>query len=412
MNNQKRSPHKLDRKPTLGVGIVWMLLVLLLFAGGGMLLFPKDTFAASIVVDGDGSGGTCSIYDALQATFIDASVGNCPAGTSQNDVIHLTIDITLTQPLEVNGPVTIEGNGHTINGDNKFRVFAIGSGAEVLLRDMVITGGNDTGGGGIQVNLGGDLTVENSMIFGNTANSGGGIQNDSGMLTILNSTIQGNTADTGAGIENNDASELRIENSTITGNTATNDGGGIFVRGTATIVNSTISGNSANRGGAVSTVGTLMVRHSTISANAATTLGGGIINFGTLTVENSIIAAQNTGTDCHLWSGTATSNGYNIESDTSCGFTHVDDQQNVNVLQLQLQSLADNGGPTETMAIEITSVAFDAIPSGANGCGTAVAVDQRQFLRPNQGGERCDVGAYEVVTHIHNIFLPFVLVGN
>lgn len=55
--------------------------------------------------------------------------------------------------------------------------------------------------------------------------------------------------------------------------------------------------------------------------------------------------------------------------------------------------LQDNGGPTETIALQPTSPAIDAIPSGASGCGFAVTEDQRGEGRPQ--GPACDVGAFE-----------------
>jgi hypothetical protein len=53
-----------------------------------------------------------------------------------------------------------------------------------------------------------------------------------------------------------------------------------------------------------------------------------------------------------------------------------------------LQALADNGGPTRTMAIPLTSPAFDA----GLGCPT---IDQRGTARPQ--GAACDLGAFELV---------------
>jgi hypothetical protein len=97
-----------------------------------------------------------------------------------------------------------------------------------------------------------------------------------------------------------------------------------------------------------------------------------------------------------------TSLGYNIESATSCNFTQASDLQNVSSANLALQPLANNGGPTQTQALGLTSVAVDRIPVDsleANGCGTTVTTDQRGLPRASgatAGGPRCDVGAFEV----------------
>jgi len=88
-----------------------------------------------------------------------------------------------------------------------------------------------------------------------------------------------------------------------------------------------------------------------------------------------------------LW--VAASNGYNIESPgDTCGFDEAKgDQANVTEAQLDLQPLADNGGPTETHAITTDSAAFNA--------GTC-EVDTDQRGEPRPGGAMCDVGAFEV----------------
>ena len=74
---------------------------------------------------------------------------------------------------------------------------------------------------------------------------------------------------------------------------------------------------------------------------------------------------------------------HSLEDGTGCGF----DLPSGDPL---LESLADNGGPTETMALAAGSAAIDAGDS-ANCPGT----DQRGFPRPDVPNTACDVGAYE-----------------
>jgi hypothetical protein len=59
-----------------------------------------------------------------------------------------------------------------------------------------------------------------------------------------------------------------------------------------------------------------------------------------------------------------------------------------------LGTLADNGGPTQTIAPNVDSPLIDKIPPGVNGCGTSVTTDQRGVPRPQGAG--CDIGAVEV----------------
>ncbi len=65
----------------------------------------------------------CTLANHILSANTNTSVGGCPAGAS-HDIITLTEDITLSAPLPaINGTITIEGNGHTISGDNQYRNF-------------------------------------------------------------------------------------------------------------------------------------------------------------------------------------------------------------------------------------------------------------------------------------------------
>jgi hypothetical protein len=66
--------------------------------------------------------------------------------------------------------------------------------------------------------------------------------------------------------------------------------------------------------------------------------------------------------------------------------------------------LADNGGPTETMALGTGSPAID-----AGDDATCESMDQRGVSRPQ--GAHCDIGAFEieVVTYPYTLFLPLIM---
>jgi hypothetical protein len=55
-----------------------------------------------------------------------------------------------------------------------------------------------------------------------------------------------------------------------------------------------------------------------------------------------------------------------------------------------LRPPADNGGPTDTIALLPGSLAIDVVPAAV-----CPATDQRGFTRPDFGEAFCDVGAYE-----------------
>ena len=241
-------------------------------------------------------------------------------------------------------------------------------------------------GGGI-VNHG-TMIVTNSTISYNSATGGAGGIYTSDSLTISNSLVADNT-DGGLWIENRVTDpqpvSIAITNTTIAGNT----GGGVNIDlglddSSVTINNSTIANN--NDGGGLTT-----------------TNGPGVTY-----VKNTILSGNfhnpSTPEDCL---GPIHSKGYNLIL-TAAGCTFVgDDPNNIYGEDPELQALAKNGGPTQTMALAATSPAVDAgnpaLPgSGGDACE---ATDQRGISRPE--GPYCDIGAFEFyVPHI--IYLPLI----
>lgn len=311
-----------------------------------------------------------------------------------------TGDLDISQPLTINGgtgndTVTVQAcaivsPATTCTGID--RVFQVLAGANVTLSGLTIRNGSADNGGGIRND--GTLAVNHSTISGNSATnqSGGGIHSNSSTLTVTDSTISGNSASNGGGIFGGGT----VTNSTISGNSAPGGFGGGIYASVMTITNSTIAGNSAPAGfgGGIFTGGLLTLRSSTISGNSAATAGGISNNVGTVTITNTIVAKQTSGADC---SGSAvTSQGYNLESGTSCGFTGTNDQQSVSDLNLALGALASNGGPTQTMALLAGSPAVNAGNPGVPGSGgnACPATDQRGVARTGV----CDIGAFEVQT--------------
>jgi hypothetical protein len=229
----------------------------------------------------------------------------------------------------------------------------------------------------------GTLMLVNSSVFGTWHV---GIWNN-GTLTITGSSIFGNANgadydDVGAGIHN--TGMLTITDSTLSANRdhGVRGSGGIYnAGGFVTLTKSTLSGNDGYGAGGVLNTGTLTIASSTVSGNAGS--DADVHNEGTATVMNSLIDG-----DCL---GDITSSGYNIESpDNTCGFDQEGDQPGVSAVVLDLQPLADNGGPTQTHAITTDSAAFNKIP--VDMC--EVDEDQRGVERPQ--GPTCDIGAFEL----------------
>jgi uncharacterized repeat protein (TIGR01451 family) len=181
-----------------------------------------------------------------------------------------------------------------------------------------------------------------------------------------------------------------------------------------TVVNSTVSANSASAtggpgafssavGGISNSGGALSLTSATLADNSVSEPNGGFLppvaglsNFfdGTLTAQNSLVAGQSGGPNCYGFAASS-DGGYNLEDGTSCGFSAANNSLSNTDPLLDPAGLKDNGGPTQTIALQPGSPAIDAIPSGVNGCGTTLTNDQRGVSRPQGSG--CDIGAFEFV---------------
>jgi len=98
------------------------------------------------------------------------------------------------------------------------------------------------------------------------------------------------------------------------------------------------------------------------------------------------LLAENTGGDC--FGGAVTDSGYNIDDDGSCGFV-LPSISDYATLSKTLGSLANNGGPTQTIALLPGSPAIDYVPKA-----DCPATDQRGDPRTPP----CDIGAYDTDT--------------
>ncbi len=172
---------------------------------------------------------------------------------------------------------------------------------------------------------------------------------------------------------------------------------------TVTIVNSTISGEEIGAPIIRSVAGgTVNAIHSTIvSSGDAILIDINAQNadaVSTLIFTNSIFVNENYGDGGPGCTGTGTyiDGGYNLFGTGQGCPSDSGTSQTVDASMLfsaVLDSLADNGGKTQTHALFTGSPAINAIPDSINGCGIAYATDQRGVTRPQQ--DACDIGAYE-----------------
>ena len=352
-------------------------------------------------------------WSGLLATFTVTNTNNAGPGSLRQAIIDAnsapgadTIILpagtyVLSGDLDITDDVTITGAGATttiLDGGGNDRVFNVSSGT-VDMSGLTIRNGDAGGsaGGGMRIGSGGNVTLTNVIVSGNVAGDGGGIHN-SGTLVLTDVEISGNSGPSGwgGGLYNN-AATAQLERVTFSGNVAGKDGGGIYNFGVGArleLTNVTISGNTATSdgGGIYTSRPVNIITNSTIALNTASS-GGGIYVQGAQgqAVLKNTILDNNTGGNTNK---ALTSLGNNIDSDGTAGLAGPGDQ----VIDPMLGPLQDNGGPTETHALLAGSPAINA---GTN--VGAPAVDQR-------GGARdatTDIGAFEFggVTNTASVWL-------
>ena len=262
--------------------------------------------------------------------------------------------IDLESPLVIEDAdgVTVDAisvaTGVRIGGKGSHRIFHIKAGTtaafdRLILSDGFVVGGFPEGYGGA-LYVEGTLTMTGCSLSGNSAFVGGAVYVGGGAsLTLFRTTVSRNAAAYGGGIQNEGA--LTVEASTFGLNTASVQGGAI----------------SAPFGAPV------RLTHTTIASNKASSEGGGVIG-DQIVIQNSIVAGNTAPTDANL-SGSVVAQGANITAGDP-----------------RLGPLAQNGGPTETMAVLADSPARDAARE------SQAASDQRGLPIV----DAADIGSFEL----------------
>lgn len=356
------------------LGMLLAIFVLLAIGANGQNAGRGITVTdVSDSVDVSPGDGLCR--DAAGKCTLRAAIDEANA-TAGRDVIVFdmavpaVINLTLGE-LRTTNPVWILGRGArnlTVQrsfapNTSNFRVFHLA--AQTYLRGLTIKNGQASAGGGILVKEGSSL-VE-LAVTSNGAQAGGGIglQGEGGTVLIERCLINSNTGfANGGGIYVGPGMGIRLKSSTLTGNSAPT-AGGLFHNGAYSVLTfNTIARNSSSQG-----------------ASGIYNLPNGIVE-----INNTIIGPD---------SGTA---GSVIEGN---GFLF----WGVNLITQpaggsdpMLGPLANNGGPTDTIAPLPGSPAID---GGEDcemlGCTSPwdfrATFDQRRF--PRKFGPHFDIGAYE-----------------
>ena len=364
------------------------------------------------------------------------AVAHMPAtgGTVTFDSSLAGQTITLASPINITSDVSINGASLdpyiTISGNDAHVIFGVDAGVDASISSVnlvhglapsgVYLGGaiynlgslsiynvnfsNNVAewfGGAIFNNLGASLYVADSTFTNNSAadadnltpNGGGAIANDGGDIEIHTSTFSNNSTDGNGGALYLDGGVQRIYTSTFNNNTANGTlGGAIYTANSAMDVsNSTFFANSVTGGGGIGggiyNDTTTFVRNSTFSGNSAPGGGAALASDDAIEVYNSILANSAGGvSDCLNDGGTVDKNINNLMEFSACGSPFLSSDP-------MLNALADNGGPTMTMTLQIGSPALN-----AGDAASCLVEDQRGQARPTETA--CEIGAVEVLDSV------------
>lgn len=351
--------------------------------GGNNLNISNSTFASNSANGGDGSAnyggdgnGGAIYHHSTGALTVTTSLFNQNTTTGGDGSGNYGGDGNGGAIYADKGPMTLVAS--TFSNNSAIGGLGYGNGSGGASGGAIYNRANNTYTIGASTFNGNLAQGGESRGYGSGSAEGGALFSDNNNAPFLiNSTLYGNRAIGGAG------------GTTHAGGNAS--GGGIyqFAGGdNLTVINSTITQNTA-AGGSGSITGT----------KAGSGIFGGQSGSG-VTIANTIIFGNALATNC---SGIVIDGGYNLEAgSTTCGLSTTKNNQSGDP---KLGPLADNGGATQTIALQVGSAAIDTGDDSVCAAAHVNKLDQRGFARPF--GAHCDIGAYEFsVPTVATTFTP------
>jgi len=423
------------------------------------MLASLPTAHASTIVVNDASNtsvsGKCSLPDAVRAVDTSAAVNGCAAGDGTGDTIDLSFftiptviafnlpssadaqsALLFTRAATLHGAVGSDGKSVvTIARDAAatadFRV--IRTDANLAIDNVNITGGLVSGhGAGLYASGYANIALSNSTISGNAVAagppySGGGISVTHGSVTLDRCTVNDNTSNkNGGGIYAAFTGTIALSGSTVSGNIAAVGGGIYNFLGAVTLGGSTVSNNTGtDRIGGIYGYTSVALSNSTVAANT----GDGVSSFGNHSIDRGAPASVGGGNVSLQFSTISGNTGIGVQAGGNAVFngsilfgnsagdltTSITGAIGVNFYNPSivpgrgspfldcdplLAPLADNGGPTQTMALQAGSCAIDA----ASAPPPTLPSDQRGAQFARKVGAGADIGAFEVQVPGERIF--------
>lgn len=237
-------------------------------------------------------------------TALQLKVSNADAGSTINlyNDYKYNSGFKLTTGVFINKDITINGNGHSIDGMGQSRIFNINYGNglkfnKVTLKNINFKNGNAKIYGGAILNFG-ELTVDHCTFTSNKAGTAGGAINSLGALTLKNSKFYKNSAggDAGAVFSLTLKKGAGFYYQYFEGRNATEDQNIMFTLmqavlepGKDTISNCVFTQNQAKGrgGGAVYAFSHIDINSCTFKSNKANESGGAVFANKNIVIKNS-----------------------------------------------------------------------------------------------------------------------------
>lgn len=317
-----------------------------------------------------------------------------------------TGDLDITGDLTIRGDLSADG----IDGGALDRVFHVRPGAHVTFRAIGTLNGDAGEGDGGGVYNEGTLTLDHVLIGNNTSDDGAGIDNQ-GSLTVVDSLLQFNRAtDVGGAIQN--YGTVTMVNTFIDANDAPYGGGGINNFGAMTVLMSFIGNNSSNsgRGGGINNFGSATIENSTLFGNGSYLPGAGVATASPLVLSNVTIAWNTSATGAgglynnaadgfELWNVLLAQNGDNCALDMPIALTYHSLDDGTSCALTGPGDISNTPAGLAPVSRSVSKLSQGSAAIDAGGPSRCPETDQRGAPRPIDGdlngGEECDIGAFE-----------------
>jgi len=283
-----------------------------IYVTSGNVTVSSSTFSNCFTPNSGASNGGAINAKSGSVTVTDSTFINCTVDYSSGGAIFSGSNITVISSTFTNCTATGAGQGGAVYSANDITVTS---------SSFTDCSAGSSGTGGAILSGSGNATITNSTFFNCSAGVNGGAVRGYYNVIITSSTFINCSSSIGGAIHS--LGSVMVRESTITNSSAVDvgygsQGGAICASGEVTIINSSLancsatnpSGSShANTGGAIYTTGNVTVTESNITDCSAASNGGSIwVQLGDVTVTDSTISNCSSGGSGGAISNTAWQN--------------------------------------------------------------------------------------------------------